>query len=145
VALEGYCAVCLLKKKQWVKGNPAFRVVYQGKTYLFPGEKQKRMFLADPQAYVPALNGDCVVCFAKMHERVPGNIRYGAYHQGKLYFFASQQQKNMFLHNPQPFVNAVLQATAGSSGTRQGGSHARGPAGGASRPAGPAGSGSGSR
>lgn len=108
LAMEGYCPVCLQEMKKWVKGNPAYSAVYDGRKYLFPSDKQRQMFLANPQRYVPVLNGDCVVCFAKMHERVPGNIRYGAFHGGRVYFFASQEQKQMFMSDPGAYANADL-------------------------------------
>ena len=62
LALGGYCPVCVIEMKKWVRGNPEHQVTYAGKTYRFPGEKQKQTFLANPTKYVPALGGDCTVC-----------------------------------------------------------------------------------
>ena len=78
VALQGYCPVCIIKMKKWVKGNPNIQATYDGKTYYFPSSEQKGMFLSDPAKYVPALGGDCTVCLAKMGERVPGTVHHAA-------------------------------------------------------------------
>ncbi|WP_298869238.1 YHS domain-containing protein, partial [uncultured Gimesia sp.] len=56
VALDGNCAVCLVKSKKIVKGSPQHAVVYDGRTYLFPSEEVKKNFIASPEKYVPALN-----------------------------------------------------------------------------------------
>ena len=74
VGLEGYCPVGIIDMKKWVRGVSAQQVKYDGKTYFFPGPEQRKMFLANPAKYVPALNGDCVVCYANMKKRVPGNV-----------------------------------------------------------------------
>ena len=44
VAMEGYCPVCIKDMKKWVKGNAAINALYQGHTYYFPGDEQKKMF-----------------------------------------------------------------------------------------------------
>lgn len=51
VAMEGYCPVCILELKKWVEGTADHTVVYDGRTYRFPGEKQVKMFLANPEKY----------------------------------------------------------------------------------------------
>jgi len=58
LALSGYCPVCIIEMKKWVKGDPNIHVNYDGHDYAFPGEKQRQMFLANPVKYVPALGGD---------------------------------------------------------------------------------------
>jgi len=60
--------------KKWAKGNPPFSVRQDGKTYLFPSEEQKLMFLSNPTQYTPVLGGDYAVALVEMHKRVPGNM-----------------------------------------------------------------------
>lgn len=108
VAMNGYCAVCLMKAKKWVKGSPEHSVVYDGHTYLFPSAKEAQMFKAAPAEFVPALNGDCIVCYAKMGKRVDGNIEHGVFHDGRVYFFPGAQEKQMFKENPDAFADADL-------------------------------------
>lgn len=108
LAMEGYCPVCLRDQKRWVRGNAAHRVEHDGRTYHFASEEQRQTFLAQPARYVPVLGGDCVVCYAKMGERVPANIRYGKYYQDRLYFFASPEQMEMFVEDPRAFSDVDL-------------------------------------
>ena len=51
VALAGYCTVCKVEKGLDVKGNVDFAADFHGKRYLFPGTKQRDMFLANPTKY----------------------------------------------------------------------------------------------
>jgi YHS domain-containing protein len=113
VAMEGYCPVCLHDMQKWIKGSPAHAMVYDGHTYYFPDAALKAKFAANPQQYAPVMGGDCVICYAKMGERLPGNIRYGAYHGDRLYLFASAQQKQAFAANPAAYTNLDL-ALAGN-------------------------------
>ena len=108
LALKGYCAVSILEMRKWVKGDPAYRVVYDGHSYLFANEQGKKMFEANPAKYVPALGGDCVVAVVKMGKRVPGDIRNSAVHNGRLYLFSNAEGKKMFLADTATYANADL-------------------------------------
>ncbi len=107
-ALDGYCAVCLVKMNKLVQGDARFSSVFDGKTYLFPGTEQKRMFDADPSAYVPAAGGDCVVCKVKNGENVAGKPEFHVVHDGRLFLFPSDKQRRMFKNNPQEYADADL-------------------------------------
>ena len=108
VALEGYCPVCVTKMGKWVKGNVANRATYDGKTYYFPSQREREMFVSDPAKYVPALGGDCTVCYAKMKKRVPGNIRHASFHDGRLFLFLNADAHKMFQAEPATYANADL-------------------------------------
>jgi len=108
IALEGYCPVCIIDMKKWVRGVPQYQAKYDGKTYYFPGTEQQKVFLADPAKYVPALGGDCVVCLANAKKRVPGNIRLAAYHGNRLFLFPSSKPKKEFLTNREKYENVDL-------------------------------------
>jgi YHS domain-containing protein len=108
LGLKGFCPVCIVELRKWVKGSPAHEVLYDGHRYRFPGDKQKKMFLAQPVKYTPVLGGDCVVCYAKTGERRPGNLNYSAVHDGRLYLFASGEQRKMFLADPKAYADVDL-------------------------------------
>ena len=108
VGLHGYCPVCVINMKKWVKGNLKFSVQQDGKTYLFPSEEQKQMFLSNPTQYTPVLRSDCVVALVEMHKRVPGNMNFAALHNNRLYLFANKQAKTMFEANKAKYENADL-------------------------------------
>jgi YHS domain-containing protein len=108
VALRGYCPVCLVNMKKWVPGRPEFSVVYDGHTYRFPGQEQMQMFQDDPSKYTPALHGDCIVCLKNMNQRVPADLNIGQFHQGRVYFFPSDEQRQMFRSDPAAYADADL-------------------------------------
>lgn len=108
VALEGYCPVCVIEMKKWVRGNPQHKAAYDGKTYYFPSDKQRQMFVADPAKFVPALGGDCVVCYANLGKRVPGNIRHAALHDNRLFLFPSDEQQKEFVAHAAKYADADL-------------------------------------
>ncbi|QDV21901.1 hypothetical protein [Aureliella helgolandensis] len=110
VALGGYCPVCVIDMKKWVQGDPRFSVSQDGKTYLFPGEEQRRSFLNNPNKYTPALGGDCTVCLVEMGKTMPGSIRFATLHEGRLFLFPSAEQKQMFAKNPAKYADVDLAA-----------------------------------
>ena len=107
-ALDGYCAVCLVEKQAWNKGNTNFASNYDGHQYLFPGAKQKAMFDANPNKYAPVLGGDDIVAFAKTGSRTPGKVSEAISHNGRYYFFASAENKQAFKRSPKEYMNADL-------------------------------------
>lgn len=111
LALRGYCPVCVIEMKKWVKGDPRFSVNFDGKTYLFPSEEQRQMFLDNPEKYTPVLGGDCTVCKVEQGERIPGSVQYSVLHAGRLYLFPGEEQKRMFMANPSKYEDADLAAS----------------------------------
>jgi len=108
VGLQGYCPVCLVEMKEWVKGDPRMSVEFDGHKYLFPGAEQAEMFKKNPTKYLPALGGDDVVHYNRTGKRVPGTLSHGVIHKGRNFFFASAETKEMFQANPATFEDADL-------------------------------------
>ena len=108
IGLGGYCPVCILDANKWVKGSPEHQAIYDGVTYYFPEEAIKAKFLANPAKYVPALGGDCIVCYAKLGKRVPGSVNHTARYDNRLFLFPGTEQQQAFLSNPKEFANVDL-------------------------------------
>ena len=109
VGLHGYCPVCVVKMKKWVKGQAAYQSTYDNVTYWFPGAEQKAMFDKSPAQFVPALGGDCTVCYAMMgQKRVAGSVRHAALRGGRLFLFPGEEQKEKFRQTPRRFANVDL-------------------------------------
>ncbi len=106
IALDGMCSVCLVEMKQAVPGQQEFASVYDGKTYLFPGAEQKRMFDANPAKYAPALGGDCTVCKVEKSVVMPGKPEFFSMVNERLFVFPGAQQKQMFDANPEKYASA---------------------------------------
>lgn len=108
VALDGYCAVCVIEMKKWIPGKPEYQVTYDGKAYYFPGDEQKQMFLADPAKYVPALGGDCTVCAVNMGQRMAGKLQFPSLYANRLFLFPNEELKQEFRANPTKYADADL-------------------------------------
>ncbi len=109
LALNGNCAVCLVKSQKIVKGKAEYASVYDGRTYLFPSEEVKKMFDANPEKYVPALNGDCTVCFAHhAGVRNPGTTDHVSHYQGRAFLFPNKNIKSIFDQAPQKYADVDL-------------------------------------
>ncbi len=108
LALEGNCPVCILTAQKWVKGNEQIAAEYDGKTYLFPGEEQKKMFLTDPAKFVPALGGDCIVCYVQGGKRPAGKIEHYSLYKDRLFLFPSEAEKAEFDAQPTKYANGDL-------------------------------------
>jgi YHS domain-containing protein len=108
LGLEGYCPVCILDARKWEKGSPDHTATYDGITYRFPNDTIKQKFLANPARYVPALGGDCTVCYAKLGKRVPGNVRNVYRHGDRLFLFPSDKEAEVFRKNAKEFADVDL-------------------------------------
>jgi YHS domain-containing protein len=108
VGLGGYCPVCILDARKWVKGSPEHQAVYDGVTYYFPSAAVKQEFLASPAKHVPALGGDCIVCYAKLGKRVPGTVQHVARYDNRIFLFPGKEQRDAFLANPPAFADVDL-------------------------------------
>jgi YHS domain-containing protein len=108
IGLDGYCPVCVLDANKWAKGSADHQATYDGVTYYFPSDTIKQAFVANPAKYVPALGGDCTVCYAKLGKRVPGNTSNTARHNDRIFLFPSDKEKQIFVKNPKEFANVDL-------------------------------------
>ncbi len=108
LALDGNCAVCLVKGQKLVPGKSEYTAVYDGKTYLFPSAKELEVFQSTPEQFAPVLNGDCVVCLVNANVRMPGSSQHFTFHKNRLFLFPSEEQQQMFQADPDKFSNADL-------------------------------------
>jgi len=108
IALDGYCPVCIIEARKWEKGSPDHKAMYDGQTYYFPNDTIKQKFLATPAKYVPALGGDCVVCYAKLGKRVAGATDHAARYDNRLFLFPSDKERQAFLKDSPAFADVDL-------------------------------------
>ncbi len=109
-ALGGECTVCKVEKGKRVPGKAEFHTVHDGRLFLFPGEKQQKMFERDPHRYVDAdlaLGGACAVALVKIDKVVSGRPEYASVYDGQRYLFPSPEQQRMFDAQPAAFIPAM--------------------------------------
>lgn len=105
--LGGDCLVCYAKMSARVSGSIKFAATHKGRLYLFPGEGERKMFLADPSAFADAdlaYRGLCAVCLAEAKKEVPGKPQFTAVHRGLRYQFPSPAELDAFLKNPNKYA-----------------------------------------
>jgi len=105
LALEGNCAVCLVEAGKVMPGSEKHSVTFDRQVYYFPSEAEKKMFVANPAKYVPALGGDCVICRANMGVRMPGKVQFAAIQNGRAYLFPSGKELEAFKADPKRYEN----------------------------------------
>lgn len=113
LAMDGYCAVTLLEKNEWVEGNPAHGVIHLGQLYLFVDAATMQRFLAAPEPFTPVLNGIDVVRFFEEKRIVPGKRDFGVRdpeHQ-RMFFFADEASRVHFENQYARYANAAIAVT----------------------------------
>jgi len=108
IGLEGYCPVCITDAHKWEKGSPDHKATYDRVTYYFPNDAIRQKFLDNPGKYVAALDGDCIVCYAKLGKRVPGTVQHVARYDNRVFLFPSDNERQVFLKNPPEFADVDL-------------------------------------
>ena len=105
---DGYCLVSLRDKQTWIQGDPKIQIVFDGKLYLFAGIRERDIFAAAPEAYLPVLDGDSIVAFAESGQRVAGELQFGLTYRDRLYFFQNAKEQAEFNANPNRYLNTDL-------------------------------------
>lgn len=101
---RGHCPVGMASRRL-DSADPEIWANYKGHRYEFASEEAKEQFLRDPEHYVPALTGHCIVTYSKTGELVVGN--YCREQDGRQYWFASKELREEFKSNPDRYVDAV--------------------------------------
>ncbi len=107
-AMEGYCPVSIQLQGIWVRGSYQNHVDHEGRRYLLAGDKEKKLFLEDPERYAPMLGGDCIVSKADEGKQTPGSVYHTLIYEGKLYLFAGPEQVRAFKADPTRYVEPLV-------------------------------------
>ncbi len=102
--LGGYCPVELAAHRKWTKGDALHEVEYKGLTYQLSSAENAALFRANPEHYAPQVLGCDPVVLAASHRAIPGRIDFGAFFDGKLYLFQTQESRTEFKKNPLRYV-----------------------------------------
>lgn len=117
LGLEGYCAVTLVEKGQWIEGRAKWGVRHRGRTYLCAGPDEQRSFLANPDRFAPGLSGDDPVLAIDGGKRVGGQRQYGVSYRSRIYLFSSPDTQAAFRVDPQKYAQRVQMAEQPAGGT----------------------------
>ena len=112
IGLKSYSPVALAKHRKWRKGKAQFAATHKGIVYHLADADEHAEFQADPQRYSPRLLGCDPVLLWETDRAIAGSIRYGAYYDGKLYFFSTRENREQFRETPTRYTQSrhVLRA-----------------------------------
>ena len=108
LALEGFCPIILCTEERWVSGNPAYCILYQGQIFRFSSMEALTTFAKNPAVYIPVAMGEDMVLKVDRNRRVNGDRRFGAWYQGRVFLFSSQETFNAFEARPEYYADIAL-------------------------------------
>lgn len=86
VAIDGYDPVSYFNNNP-LKGKSSIKLKFKGIVYHFANEKNKNLFVASPDKFVPQYGGWCAYALAKNGERMKINPETYKILDNKLYLF----------------------------------------------------------
>jgi YHS domain-containing protein len=111
-AIDGYCPVHLMESGNWTKGDEKWGAIHRGKTYLFVTEQCQQRFMANPDRYAPAFDGNDPVHLVDRNQTVPGRREIGCYFgvepNRRIVLFADETSYQTFSRNPQRYAQQIF-------------------------------------
>ncbi len=104
VGLDGFSPVALGAYRQWLPGKPEFAFEYKAVTYYMTSEQELSAFRAHPEKFAPRLLGCDPVVLHDTDLAVQGRTDFGAYFDGDLYLFESDESRRRFKLNPPKYT-----------------------------------------
>jgi YHS domain-containing protein/thiol-disulfide isomerase/thioredoxin len=108
LGLEGYCPVLLCTEERWIPGNPAYYTMYRGHVFRFSSEEAMAEFIKTPALYAPVAMGEDIVLMVDRNKKVYGNRKFGAWFQGRVFLFSSQDSLDSFAARPEYYAEIAL-------------------------------------
>ena len=105
--LGGDCVVCYADSGDRVAGSHQHALIHRQRLYLFPSERTKQRFAANPSLYENvdlAADGRSVVWLVNHRRDVAGERRWTAIVDGLRYQFTSEAERREFLRNRVRYV-----------------------------------------
>jgi YHS domain-containing protein/thioredoxin-related protein len=105
-ALAGHCPVTLVVDKRLTLGQPDLSARYDGREYRFATASERDTFLNEPEPYLPANHGQCLVSQVDRSQSVAGDPRFGVLYDSRLYLCADESARAKFMKEPKRYANA---------------------------------------
>ena len=104
VGLDGFSPVALAKHRKWTRGSARFAWDHKDVMYHFSSRAELLEFRNDPDAFAPKLLGCDPVILWETDRAVAGDIQYGAFFDGELYLFKTDERRKQFKAQPDKFI-----------------------------------------
>lgn len=116
--LDGFCPVELQENERWVAGKGDHALHYHNQYFLFSSAEAMGKFSKHPPAYTPVAMGEDIVQMVKFGERVKGMRNFGAWYQGKIYLFSTQENYESFAERPSYYAALAAKLESAFGNTR---------------------------
>jgi hypothetical protein len=104
LAVDGYCPVSLVRDRKLVRGDAAYTVQHDGKTYRCATLGFRNNFSAEPDRFAPGNGGSCPVAELDRQVDEPGDPRWGVLYKSRLFLCASGEDRRRFLQDPERYA-----------------------------------------
>jgi YHS domain-containing protein len=98
VALKGYDAVAYQAQGQTTPGENQHAVFWNGATWLFASDANRKQFEADPDRYAPRYDGHCAYAAAKQY-KAPGSPHHWRVVDGRLYVNFNDEAQRLWVED----------------------------------------------
>ena len=106
--LDGFCPVELQDHERWTAGKAEFALQCRDRFFLFSSKEAMIIFAKNPHHYTPVAMGEDVVQILQGGQRLKGKRHFGAWYQGRIYLFTTQENYNTFAQRPSYFADFAL-------------------------------------
>jgi YHS domain-containing protein len=106
LALQGYCAVSLVRDRKLILGLREQIVRHEGLIYRFASPAMQELFKAQPERYAPVNQGSCPVTQIDSGKTQVGDPRWGVIFQSRLFVFANDDARKRFRAEPERYAMA---------------------------------------
>jgi len=102
-AIDGYDPVSYFTNHRAERGSPDITTEWNGAVWRFTSEAHRRLFVANPEKYVPQYGGFCALGMAHGGD-VPTNPEAWTIHEGKLYLNMISEVTITWRYNPDKLI-----------------------------------------
>lgn len=99
------CPVTLLDQKMEAPADASITAVYAGQRYYFANQTAKSAFAKNPERYVPARGGECIVSFVEEKQERIGSSQFPVIYDDRIFLCAGEQQRANFISNPAQYAD----------------------------------------
>lgn len=93
LGVGGYSPVSYIERNKAEPGSPLYAIEYEGVTYFFTGERQKEVFMKNPDRYLPAYGGFCAFGCTVDSEFIPDPTSFEVI-DGRTHLFLKNTEVN---------------------------------------------------
>lgn len=101
--LKGYCPVSYQTQRRPIIGDHRIRAVYKKRPYQFVSEKEKALFIANPEQYLPRYDAYDPTELSAQKQTAGGLVTFTVY-RDRTYFFTDDLTKQTFNSSPRTII-----------------------------------------